>query len=203
MSSSSPLRRPLRRRRHSSDGRTLSAMSCARTPSWNRPQPRRSPTKTSRWCVGSFFELPLSDVTTVDGERAVLECRVAVTPAVKVCLVSIVREVEREMESIGRPATKSSTRRTDPHTSAAPLNNDDRELSAFYATQIDAHAADVDVSTVGDIIARHVTDQSVGDRIAAAANELCSQQKTGCHDVQGRCFGQPATCRAEDGEHVD
>ena len=93
-------------------------------------------------------------------------------------LVSIVREVEREMKSIGRPATKSSTWRTDPHTSAAPLNNDDRELSAFYATQIDAHAADVDASTarrlvyVGDIIARHVTDQSVGDRIATAANEL-------------------------------
>ena len=91
--------------------------------------------------------------------------------------MSIVREVEREMESIGGPATTSSTRRTDPHTSAAPLNNDDRELSAFYAAQIDARAADVDASTarrivyVGDIIARHVTNQSVGDRIAAAANE--------------------------------
>jgi len=88
--------------------------------------------------------------------------------------VSIVREVEREMESIGGPATTSSTRRTDPHASAAPLNYDDREMSAFYATQIDA---DVDASTarrivyVGDIIARHVTNQSVGDRIAAAANE--------------------------------
>jgi len=127
--------------------------------------------------------------------------------------VSIVREVEREMESIGKPATKSSTLRTDPHTSAAPLNDDDRELLAFYATQIDAHAADVDAATaefyrccrsspslsptvdafirrsrfvvlaahrlvyVGDVIARHVTDQSVGDRIAAAANELCSQLK--------------------------
>ena len=86
-------------------------------------------------------------MTVVDGEKAVLECRVAVTPAAEVYLVSIVREVEREMESIGRPATKSSTRRTDPHTSAAPLNNDDRELSAFYATQIDARAADVDAST--------------------------------------------------------
>ena len=60
---------------------TLSDMSCVRTPSWNRPQPRRSPTKTSRWCVGSFFELPLSDVTVVDGEKAVLECRVTVMPA--------------------------------------------------------------------------------------------------------------------------
>ena len=51
-------------------------------------------------------------------------------------------------------------------------------MSAFYATQIDA---DVDASTahrlfyVGDIIARHVTNQSVGDRIAAAATELCGQ----------------------------
>ena len=80
------------------------------------------------------FELPRSDVTVVDGERAVLECRVAVTPAAEVYLVSIVREVEREMESIGRPATKSSARRTGPHTSAAPLNSDDRVLSAFYAT---------------------------------------------------------------------
>jgi len=25
---------------------------------------------TSRWCVGSFFELPLSDVTVVDGEKS-------------------------------------------------------------------------------------------------------------------------------------
>jgi len=129
------------------------------------------------------FELPLSDVAVVDGERAVLECRVAVTPAAEVYLVSIVCEVERELESIGRPAAKSSTRQTDPHTSAAPLNNDDRELSAFCAAQIDAHAADVDASTahrlvyVSDIIARHVIDQSVGDRIAAAANELCSQLK--------------------------
>jgi len=62
----------------------LSDILCARTPSWNRPQPRRSPTKTSRWCVGSFFELPLSDVTIVDGEKAVLECRVTVTPAAEV-----------------------------------------------------------------------------------------------------------------------
>jgi len=134
-------------------------------------------------------------VTVVDGEKAVLECRVAVTPAAEVYLVSIVREVEREMESIGRPATKSSTRRTDPHTSAAPLNNDDRELSAFYATQIDAHAADVDASTarrlvyVGDIIARHVTDQSVGDRIATAANELCSQLKLVAMTSRNAVFG--------------
>ena len=55
-----------------------------------------------------------------------------------VYLVSIVREVECEMGSIGRPATKSSTRRTDPHTSAAPLNYDDREMSAFSETRIDA-----------------------------------------------------------------
>ena len=39
---------------------------------------------TSKWCVGSFFELPLSDVTIVDGEKAILECRVAVTPAAEV-----------------------------------------------------------------------------------------------------------------------
>ena len=39
---------------------------------------------TSRWCVGSFFELPLSDVTVVDGEKAILEYRVAVTPAAEV-----------------------------------------------------------------------------------------------------------------------
>jgi len=126
------------------------------------------------------FELPLSDVTVVDGEKAVLDCRVAVMPAAEVYLVSIVREVERELVSISRPASMSSTRRTDPHASAAPLNYDDREMSAFYATQIDA---DVDASTahrlvyVGDIIARHVTNQSAGDRIAAAANELCSQLK--------------------------
>jgi len=130
------------------------------------------------------FELPLSDVTVVDGARAVLECRVAVAPAAVVYLVSIVREVEREMESIGRPATKSSTRRTDPHTSAAPLNNDDHELSAFIRNT-DRRACGrrrrLDASTahrlvyVGDIIARHVTNQSVGDRIAAAASELYSQ----------------------------
>jgi len=39
---------------------------------------------TSRWCVGSFFELPLSDVTVIDGEKAVFECHVAVTPAAEV-----------------------------------------------------------------------------------------------------------------------
>jgi len=81
-------------------------------------------------------------VTVVDGEKAVFECHVAVTPAAEVYLVSIVREVEREMGSIGRSATKSSARRTDPHTTAAPLNNGDRERSAFCATRIDAHAAD-------------------------------------------------------------
>jgi len=30
------------------------------------------------------FEMPLSDVTVVDGEKAVLDCRVAVTPAAEV-----------------------------------------------------------------------------------------------------------------------
>ena len=39
---------------------------------------------TSRWCVGSFFELPLSGATVVGGEKAVLECHVAVTPAAEV-----------------------------------------------------------------------------------------------------------------------
>jgi len=45
------------------------------------------------------FELPLSDVTVVDGEKAVHDGPpgVAVTPAAEVYLVSIVREVEREM----------------------------------------------------------------------------------------------------------
>ena len=39
---------------------------------------------TSRWCVSSFFELPLSDVAVVDGEKAVLGCRATVTPAAEV-----------------------------------------------------------------------------------------------------------------------
>jgi len=34
--------------------------------------------------MAPVFELPLSDVTIVDGEKAVLECRVAVTPAAEV-----------------------------------------------------------------------------------------------------------------------
>ena len=34
--------------------------------------------------MAPVFELPLSDVTVVDGEKAVLECRVAVTPAAEV-----------------------------------------------------------------------------------------------------------------------
>jgi len=101
-----------------------------------------------------------------------------------VCDVSIVREgVDRQTAD-------------DPHTLAAPLNNDDRELLTFYATRIDAHAADVDASTaefyvdayvcrsrfvvltahrlvhVGDVITRHVTNQSVGERIAVVANKL-------------------------------
>ena len=33
---------------------------------------------------GAAFELPLSDVTVIDGEKAVLDCRVAVTPAAEV-----------------------------------------------------------------------------------------------------------------------
>ena len=86
------------------------------------------------------FELPLSDVTVVGGEKAVLDCHIAVAPAVEVYLVSIVREVEREMGSIGRPATTSSTRWTGPHASAAPLHNDDRELSALYIRNTDRRA---------------------------------------------------------------
>ena len=34
--------------------------------------------------MAPVFELPLSDVTIVDGEKAVLECRVAATPAAEV-----------------------------------------------------------------------------------------------------------------------
>jgi len=34
------------------------------------------------------FELPLSDVTVVNGEKAVLDCRVAVTPAATVFKLS-------------------------------------------------------------------------------------------------------------------
>jgi len=126
--------------------------------------------------------------------------------------VSIVREVEREMESLEKPAAKNSTPGIDPRTSA-PLNDDDRELLAFYSAQIGAHAADVDAASaefyrccpssssssssvdsfvrrsrfvvlaahrlvyVGDVIARHMTDRAVGDRVAAAANELCNELK--------------------------
>ena len=58
---------------------TLSDMSCVRTPSWNRPQP-----EFHRADESYVFELPLSDVTVVDGEKAVLVCRVTVTPAAEV-----------------------------------------------------------------------------------------------------------------------
>ena len=68
-------------------------MSCAKTPSWNRrhsqgdhPRRRRHLDRI-RFGAASLtvvFELPLSDVTVVDGEKAVLECRVAVTPAAEV-----------------------------------------------------------------------------------------------------------------------
>jgi len=34
--------------------------------------------------MAPVFELPLSDVVVVDGEKAVLECRVAATPAAEV-----------------------------------------------------------------------------------------------------------------------
>jgi len=122
--------------------------------------------------------------------------------------VSIVREVEREMESMSKPAAKNSMH---PRTSS-PLSDDDRELLEFYAAQISAHAADVDAASaefyrcwpssmsspsvdlfvrrsrfvvlaahrlvyVGDVIARHMTDRAVGDRVAAAANELCNELK--------------------------
>jgi len=119
--------------------------------------------------------------------------------------VSIVREVEREMESLGKPMIKNSALGTDAHT----LSDDDRELLAFYASQISAHVADVDAAStefyrccsswpavdsfvrrsrfvvlaahrlvyVGDVIARHMTDRSVGDRVSAAANQLCNELK--------------------------
>ena len=128
--------------------------------------------------------------------------------------VSIVREVEREMQSSVRPVTKTSTTPpppldADPRRSAC-LDDDDRELLAFFSAQISAHSADVDGASaefyrccassspsvdafvrrsrfvvlaahrlvyVGDVIARHVTNQSVRDRVAAAANALCDRLK--------------------------
>ena len=42
------------------------------------------------------FELPLSDVTVVDGEKAVFECRVAATPAAEVTCVTFMSEVKSE-----------------------------------------------------------------------------------------------------------
>ena len=86
------------------------------------------------------FELPLSDVTVVDGEKVVFECRVAM-PRRREFTWCV------KTSKSARPATKSSTRRTGPHASAAPLNNDDRGLLAFCATQIDALAANVGAST--------------------------------------------------------
>ena len=65
-------------------------MSCAKTPSWNRRHSQGDHTRRRRHLdrirfVAAFltvvFELPLSDVTVVDGEKAVLDCRVTVTPA--------------------------------------------------------------------------------------------------------------------------
>ena len=125
--------------------------------------------------------------------------------------VSIVREVEREMQSLGKPATKDRPPATDVRTPTS-LNDDDRELLAFFSAQVSAHAADVDAATaefyrccppspppasadafvrrsrfvvlaahrlvyVGDVIARHVTDGSMRDRVAAAANMLCDRLK--------------------------
>ena len=74
-------------------GQTLSDMSCARTPSWNG---RRGWGDHSRRCrhndrirfgaafLTVVFELPLSGLAVVDGEKAVLECRAAVKPAAEV-----------------------------------------------------------------------------------------------------------------------
>jgi len=127
--------------------------------------------------------------------------------------VSIVRQVEREMESAGKRTSKNwTTPGAEDRRPSALLNDDDRELLAFYAGQISAHAADVDAASaefyrccpsptsspsvdafvrrsrfvvlaahrlvyVGDVIARHVTNQSVRDRVAAAANALCDRLK--------------------------
>ena len=41
------------------------------------------------YLMAPVFELPLSDVTVVDGEKAVLECRVAATPAAEVTWYSL------------------------------------------------------------------------------------------------------------------
>jgi len=74
-------------------GQTLSDMSGARTPSWNRRHSQGDQSRRRRHLdrirfAAAFltvvFELPLSDVTVVDGEKAVLECRVTITPAAKV-----------------------------------------------------------------------------------------------------------------------
>ena len=150
--------------------------------------------------------------------------------------VSIVREVEREMQSI-RPAPTAYNQPPPPPATttttairnvpvaitgdvgAPSLNDDDRELLAFFSAQVRAHAADVDAATaefyrcccgpsaplhpsapppsadafvrrgrfvvlaahrlvyVGDVIARHVTDRQVRDRVSAAANALCDRLK--------------------------
>ena len=134
--------------------------------------------------------------------------------------VSIVREVEREMQSPRGKMTTTTAQNSSPRTAhpppraSAPISDDDRELLEFYALQIGSHAADVDIAAadfrrccpsasgsppppvdafvrrsrfvvlaahrlvyVGDVIARHVTDQQVRDRVAAAANALCDQLK--------------------------
>jgi len=165
---------------------------------------------TSRWCVGSFFELPLSGATVVGGEKAVLECRVAVAPAAEVAWyvenVSDPANVTREWFDDMMPSTSqerqaewdvvvlrregvrggpSAVRRRRVrrggliHTRRRRLRSTTTaKPSALYAIQIDA---DVDASPVhrlvyvGEVIARHVTNQSVGGHIAPVATELCGQ----------------------------
>jgi len=166
-------------------------MSCTGTPSGRQADHsrRRRHHDRIRFVAASLtvvFDLPLSDVTVVDGERAVLECPVAVTPAA---------EVTWYVENVSDPAGATREQFDDMMPSTSQQRQAERDIvvlrregvlwaattakpSAFYATQIDA---DVDASPVhrlvyvGDVIARHVTNQSVGDRIAPAAIELCGQ----------------------------
>ena len=108
-------------------------MSCARTPSWSRGRGQGVRSRGRRlldrilFVAASLtvvFELPLSDVTVVDGEKAVLERRVAVTPAAEVAWyvenvsdpADVTRERfddDRETSRVGNrgPETRGSPRR--------------------------------------------------------------------------------------------
>ena len=176
------------------------------TPSWSRGRGqgdcpcRRRHLDRIRFVAASLtvvFELPLSDVTVVDGEKAVLDCHVAVKPAAEVTGTS----TRRSRCAVCAPAPTTASGLSRRTVASQPLMVDHSLVPRTLYDKPPASRGPLEVSDVTRSGVKFSWLAPTSNGGATIVTHVIEQSRAPVTDVDARRTGQAADRRPSDRFH--